>query len=87
MENAVRWDLSTGAGPEESSNPADNLPKSFRWFRAATVCVVIDRSEQGDVLLEIDYRSPVKGQLALIRVNGQKSGKIEFADALRAPCL
>lgn len=81
VEDAIRWDLSTGAGPEESSDPADNLPATFRWFKAAKVSVVIDRREQGDALLEINYRSPVKGQLALVRVNGQKSGQMEFPNA------
>jgi hypothetical protein len=65
----VLWDQSEGVGQIEGPSPEVGLNEPFRWVVARRCRLMLDTPEARHATLRIDYRCPVAGQRAILRVN------------------
>ena len=65
----VLWDLSEGMGALEGPAPEIGLADPFRWIVSRRSRLVIEAPVARHATLRIDYRCPVAGQRAILRIN------------------
>lgn len=76
----VLWELSEGLGALEGPAPEIGLAHHFRWVTARRCRLLLDSAASRHATLRLDYRCPVAGQRAILRVND------EPAQFLRLDC-
>ncbi|MBX9594035.1 MAG: hypothetical protein K2X46_06705, partial [Roseomonas sp.] len=53
----IRWDLSSGIGPEEGPFDDLGIPRGVRWVVARSARLVVESGEAGPARLRLRYRS------------------------------
>ena len=63
------WDLSDGLAASEGPEPQLGLTDPYRWVVARRCRLMLETPAARQATLRIDYRCPVAGQRAILRVN------------------
>ena len=65
----VLWEMSDGVGALEGPAPEIGLPHHFRWITARRCRLLLEAPAARHATLRLDYRCPIAGQRAILRVN------------------
>jgi hypothetical protein len=75
----IRWDLSSGIGPEEGPFPDLGVPGGVRWVVARRARLVIEAAQAGPARLQLRYRSLLPRQGLRAVLDGAEAVTLEVA--------